>query len=148
MRPLTQITLEEGFQFPGHHPTRPRTSSTPQIPFLFYYKHTGLTFLLTSVYGQTDLSRKMAFLTELRTINQRYPQPLLLLRYFNLLRSNQVILGQVSGPNYTWSSKKPTPTFSKLDRVFLSFSLSLNCSAIQLHLYSLIYLQLHRITFH
>jgi len=131
MHPLTQITPKEGFPFPGHHPTRPRTSSTPQIPFLFYYKHTWLTFLLTSVYGQTNLSRKMAFLIELRTINQRYPQPLLLLGYFNLLRSNQdttssnlntghtlefnqvienLLLQEISliGRNYTWSSKRPT----------------------------------------
>lgn len=102
-----------------------------------------LTILCTGVYGPQDDRTKLVFLDELRNIAHNNEWPWVIMGDFNLFRSlddtsavvrnlgtlqafNQLIheTGVVevplAGRTFTWSSKRPNPTFSKLDRAFLS----------------------------
>lgn len=103
---------------------------------------TGQVFILTSAYGPTDDNMKRAFMEELRFIHKMVTVPWLLVGDFNLVRFidwtgdmrsfglmtqfndliNDLALLEVPLKNrsFTWSSKRPSPSFSKLDRVFAS----------------------------
>lgn len=100
-------------------------------------------FMLTNVYGPTDNSSKLAFLQELRDIRNTNELPWLVVGDLNLLRntrettsttynlgtimefnhcSEELSISEVPlrGRMYTYSNKRPTPTLSKLVRVFVS----------------------------
>ncbi|XP_078173997.1 uncharacterized protein LOC144567705 [Carex rostrata] len=104
---------------------------------------TGVCTMYTTVYGPSVDSEKPSFLKELNRLAEMVNHPWIIAGDFNLLRwmtdrstgatcfdlmdlFNQFIrtAGLVDVPlknrAYTWSSKRPTPTFSKLDRVFTS----------------------------
>jgi hypothetical protein len=103
----------------------------------------GLSFMVTNVYGPVDNDRKNDFLTEMRTIYCLNGLPWLLLGDFNIIRDLSDTTA--TNPNthsmlafntfiadlelqkltlfsrqYMWSNKRPTPSFSRLDRMLLS----------------------------
>src|ERR1039457_7122972 len=98
--------------------------------------------MCTGVYGPQDDPSKREFLAELRAIRTRNDLPWIILGDFNLLRSAEdttanvqnlgtmldfnnfidesgIIDVPLQGRKFTWSSRRPQPTFSKLDRIFL-----------------------------
>lgn len=104
---------------------------------------TGSQFQVTNVYGPSDDNLKQVFIQELRFMSSLIAHPWLLAGDFNLLRwltdrlaslgnfnlmelfnqfISEVEIMEVPLRNrkYTWSSKRPEPVFSKLDRVFTS----------------------------
>lgn len=104
---------------------------------------TGVTLMVTNVYGPSKDVLKPSFIEELRRIAVGVDLPWILAGDFNLVRwltdrsssirgftlielFNSFIsdAGIVDVPlrnrAYTWSSHRPTPVFSRLDRVFLS----------------------------
>lgn len=106
-------------------------------------KRGDFTFMCTGVYGPQDDASKRIFLNELRSIRAMNDYAWILMGDFNLLRSELDTTSQVTnigtmqdfnnfideaglfetplqGRTFTWSNKRPRPTFSKLDRVLLS----------------------------
>lgn len=102
-----------------------------------------LNFAITSVYGPIGDLEKISFLNEIKTASQSIMVPWIILGDFNMIRNMEESTGgnrnlgvmmefnntlselnlmevPLSGRTYTWSSKRPSPTFSRLDRVFLS----------------------------
>jgi exonuclease III len=98
----------------------------------------GTTFMLTNVYGPTSNNLKDDFLTEIRMVACLHDLPWILLGDFNLLRDtsestsynpnihrmiefNDMIDDldlneiQLFDRSFTWSNKRPNPSFSKLD---------------------------------
>jgi hypothetical protein len=98
--------------------------------------------MITNVYGPTSNNLKNDFLTELRMVDCLHDVPWILLGDFNIIRTisettsqnpnthtmldfNNMIhdleLSEVrlNGRSFTWSNKKPIPSFSKLDIVLL-----------------------------
>lgn len=117
----------------------------------------GTRFLVTNVYGpSTDPNKKLEFLQELLNLKSLVKDPWLLMGDFNVVRwmndrsgaleefclmdrFNEIVdlLQLMEVPlqnrNYTWSSKRPEPSFSKLDRLFLSTEWSSRFPSITLH---------------
>lgn len=100
-------------------------------------------FMLTGAYGPQNDREKLDFLAELSELRSLNDLPWLAMGDFNMVRSieditsNSINLGIVLsfnntiedlellevplvGRKFTWSSKRPSPTFSRLDRVFIS----------------------------
>jgi hypothetical protein len=98
--------------------------------------------MLTNVYGPTGNACKLGFLQEKRIISCMHDLPWNLMEDFNILRDvndttsanpnfhfmvdfNQLITDlqlqdlPLNGRAYTWSNKRPQPSFSKLDWVLL-----------------------------
>lgn len=104
----------------------------------------GWSFLISNAYRPSgDEASKREFIRELRSIHSLVDSPWALLGDFNLVRwyvdrsadlrsyglmcaFNDLVrdLGlmdvELSNRSYTWSSKRPQPVFSRLDRIFLS----------------------------
>lgn len=103
-----------------------------------------INFMCTVVYGPQEEYEKIHFLRELKAIRNWNDLPWLLIGDFNLLRDIEdttravrnlgsmmefnnfiadanLIEAPLRGRTYTWSSKRPVPTFSKLDRAFISY---------------------------
>jgi hypothetical protein len=99
--------------------------------------------MVTNVYGPVDNNRKSDFLMEIQTIFCLNDLPWILLGDFNIIRelSDTVAVNPnthsmlafntliadlelqkltLFGRQYTWSNKRLTPSFSKLDRILLS----------------------------
>lgn len=116
---------------------------------------TGFKFLVTNVYGPSIDEEKSRFIDELGTLASLIHHPWILAGDFNLVRwlidrtgdlrgiqlmdlFNDFIRDvglvdvQLKNRQYTWSNKRPTPTFSKLDRVFTSADWQLNYPVVQL----------------
>lgn len=118
--------------------------STPHsLIVLLTQTSTGQLFIVTNVYGPADDPSKPQFITELRQIAARISHPWIIAGDFNLVRwltdrsALQRSYSLMDGFNkfitdtglidiplrnrvFTWSSKRPQPVFSKLDRVFSS----------------------------
>jgi hypothetical protein len=96
----------------------------------------GMRYMITNVYGPVDNARKSDFLTELRTIYCLNDLPWILLGNFNIIRElsdttatnpnthsmlafNTLIADldlhepTLFSRHYTWSNKRPSPSFSK-----------------------------------
>lgn len=103
----------------------------------------GVKMMITNIYGPSEDVLKPAFVEELRHIAVWVDLPWILAGDFNLVRwlmdrsssirgfaLMELFNGFISDAGivdiplrnraYTWSSKRPTPVFSKLDPVFLS----------------------------
>lgn len=103
----------------------------------------GVCFLITNVYGPSTDDGKEEFVMELRGLSQLVQGPWVLGGDFNLvrwlvdrsgdlrsftlmnlfndlIRDMQVIDIPLKNRMFTWSSKRPEPVFSKLDRIFVS----------------------------
>lgn len=103
----------------------------------------GQIFLVTTVYGPSIDEHKLEFIEELRRLNNLVSVPWLLTGDFNLIRwlinisrkmrgfglmcnfndlISELALMEFPLQNryFTWSSKRPSPTFSKIDMVFAS----------------------------
>jgi hypothetical protein len=106
-------------------------------------KRGGFEWVLVPVYGAAQDSLKHEFLSELVHLCEAEPLPLLLAGDFNILRKpedksndnfnprwpfifNAIIESlnlkeiSLSGRQYTWASRRVTPTYEKLDRVLAS----------------------------
>ena len=100
-------------------------------------------FMLTVVYGPQEDDNKLRFLAELRLIRFQNDLPWIIIGDFNLIRTNEETTGvprsmsimrefnnfisdvslldiPLTGRNFTWSNKRPIPTFSRLDRALIS----------------------------
>lgn len=100
-------------------------------------------FLVTVVYGPQRDSEKIIFLNELKGISESNELPWVILGDFNMHREhndttantrnlgimlefNRLISDEgleevpLQGRSFTWSNKRPIPTFSKLDRALIS----------------------------
>lgn len=118
-------------------------STRHSVTVLLRQISTGAQFLVTNVYGPSEDALKPQFIDELRSLLSLVAVPWILAGDFNLTRwltdrsanmgsfnlmdlFNQFITdsGVIDVPlrnrAYTWSSKRPQPVFSKLDRVFTS----------------------------
>ncbi|XP_078181452.1 uncharacterized protein LOC144575215 [Carex rostrata] len=107
-------------------------------------KINNFKFMFTAVYGPQEDRRKMEFMNEIRKIRELNNLPWLITGDFNLYRDLEDTTGSIrnmgllsefnnliadtnlldiplQGRMYTWSNKRPHPTFSKLDRVLLSY---------------------------
>lgn len=114
---------------------------------LLRQNQTGRLIQITNVYGPSTEADKPAFLTELEGLLPLVQAPWLLVGDFNVVRwmidrsggmrdfqlmelfntviaNLQVLEIPLQNRQYTWSSKRPTPTFSRLDRIFVSTELS------------------------
>lgn len=103
--------------------------------------------LVTNVYGPSRDEEKEAFIHELRTLTDHVSHPWLLVGDFNLVRwlvdrsgdmrnfglmsefndlmmDSALIDVPLRNRSFTWSNKRPQPTFSKIDRVFVTHDLS------------------------
>jgi hypothetical protein len=99
--------------------------------------------MITNAYGPTSNNLKNDFILEMRTIACLHDLLWILLGDFNILRDpsestsvnpnthsmhdfNDMIIDlelheiQLRGCSFTWTNKRPNPSFSKLDRVLLS----------------------------
>lgn len=106
-------------------------------------KTNNFKFMYTVVYGPQDDRIKIEFLQELQSVRELNNLPWLLMGDFNLYRNIEDTTGNIrnlgllaafnsfisntnllevplQGKEFTWSNKRPTPTFSKLDRTFIS----------------------------
>lgn len=108
-------------------------------------KHTGsgMIFVVSNVYGPTVEGLKWEFLQELRSLQTVVHHRWILLGDFNLVRwyvdrsselrgfalmtaFNSLISDlalqdiQLENRTYTWSNKRPSPSFSKLDRIMVT----------------------------
>jgi hypothetical protein len=106
-------------------------------------KHDGFEWILVSVYGAAQDTRKPEFLSELVRLCDTENLPILVAGDFNILRKpeekssdnfnprwtfmfNAIIeslnLGEIvlSGRQYTWANRRVIPTYEKLDRVLAS----------------------------
>lgn len=118
-------------------------STAHSLTVLLRQSSTGKLFLITNVYGPSDDLLKSQFIMELRKIATLISHPWIIAGDFNLVRwltdrsaSQRCfrLMDQFNGfiadmgltdiplrnRVYTWSSKRPDPVFSKLDRVFTS----------------------------
>lgn len=100
-------------------------------------------FMISGTYGPQPDNDKMSYLAELRELRALNDLLWILMGDFNIHRSQQdttggpINFGIVSefnntiheldlldvpliGRKFTWSNKRPTPTFSRLDRIFIS----------------------------
>lgn len=116
---------------------------------------TGFIFLVTNVYGPSVDEEKARFIQELETVARLINHPWVIAGDFNLvrwlidrssdLRGTQLMdlfndlireVGlvdvQLKNRQYTWSNKRPRPTFSKLDLVFTSAEWQINYPVVQL----------------
>lgn len=115
---------------------------------LLQQSQTGRLVAVTNVYGPSTDAQKPAFIRELRALAPLINLPWTLVGDFNVVRwlidrsggthsfplMNQfndllsfLQVQEISLQNrqFTWSSKRPNPSFSKLDRAFVSTDLSL-----------------------
>ncbi|XP_078165576.1 uncharacterized protein LOC144560285 [Carex rostrata] len=104
---------------------------------------TGAIFTVTNVYGPSTDEHKRDFIEELHNLAEHRTQSWVLLGDFNLIRwiidrssdswnfhlmdaFNDLISSlhlmdiPLKNRDFTWSSKRPTPTFSRLDSVFIT----------------------------
>lgn len=118
-------------------------ASRHSISVLLVQESTGWEFLVTNVYGPSDDALKLDFIRELRGVQALVRSPWALLGDFNMVRwlvdrsadmrrfefmcaFNDMIRDfdlmdvEMSNRSFTWSSKRPRPVFSRLDRVLLS----------------------------
>lgn len=116
----------------------------------------GNTLAVTSVYGPSRDDLKIDFMAELKSLVGCIHVPWILAGDFNLvrwlidrsadlrgmklmclfndlIRETSLIDNPLKNRNFTWSSKRPEPVFSKLDRVFMSLILSNKFSIITLN---------------
>lgn len=118
--------------------------STPHtVTVLLQQINSGSLIMVTNAYGPSDDSLKPAFIRELRFAASQASVPWVLAGDFNLVRwlvdrsacqrsfrlmelFNEFVAdtGLIDVPlrnrTYTWSSNRPQPVFSKIDRVFLT----------------------------
>lgn len=103
----------------------------------------SFSFMLTCLYGPNDDVLRLEFLKELRQVRELNQLPWMVVSDFNLVRDlNETTGGSrnlgsilefnhlmeelelwevpLQGQEFTWSSKRPTPTFYKIDRILLS----------------------------
>lgn len=108
---------------------------------------TGDIIAVTSVYGPSQDDLKIPFIGELKNLADAIDKPWIMAGDFNivrwlidhsadyrgmdimclfndLVRETGLIDNQLKNRIYNWSSKRPQPVFSKLDRVFTSISFS------------------------
>lgn len=106
-------------------------------------RYRELSFMLTAVYGPQEDSAKINFLRELAYIRNLNEYPWIIIGDFNIIREmsdttgyncnlgimmefnnfiadTNLIEALLRGKKYTWTSKRPVPTFSRLDRALLS----------------------------
>lgn len=118
--------------------------STPHtLTVLLKQVGSGRLFFVTCVYGPTEDALQPMFIAELHTILAKIDNPWILAGDFNLARwitdrssgcrrwslieqfndfitAAQLIDSPLTSRLYTWSNKRPHPTFSKIDRVLLT----------------------------
>lgn len=105
--------------------------------------NTGAVFTLTNVYGPSDDALKPEFILELKNVAERVNTKWILVGDFNLVRwfidrpgdmrainlmdsfndlimELQLVDVPLKNRSYTWCNKRPIPSFSKIDRVFMS----------------------------
>lgn len=113
------------------------------VSVMLKHSFTGNVFIITNAYGPAEDGEKRAFIKELRQIATLINRPWALMGDFNLIRwlvdrstgarcfdlmelFNEFISDfalmdvPVQNRNFTWTNKRPQPTMSKLDRVFMS----------------------------
>lgn len=118
-------------------------STKHTITVMLKQNRTGQVIVVSNVYGPSDDAHKPQFILELRSLANLIFDPWLIAGDFNLVRwltdrstslssfrlmqlFNEFITaaGLIDTPlrnrSFTWSSKRPSPIFSKLDRVFTS----------------------------
>lgn len=118
-------------------------STRHTLTVLLRQQSTGAEFLLTTVYGPSVENEKPQFIQELTSLRQQIHSPWILAGDFNLVRwmidrsgdyrgdplmdlfndfisAAGLIDVPVKNRTYTWSNKRPIPSFSKLDRIFTS----------------------------
>lgn len=116
---------------------------------------TGQEMAITNVYGPSIEGHKSQFIEELRGIHSKIVNPWMLVGDFNLvrwyvdrpsdlrgfglmcefndlIRQFEVLDVELKNRAYTWSSKRPSPSFSRIDRIFLSTHWNLNFPIIEL----------------
>lgn len=130
-------------------------ASRHTVMVLLKHISSGQCILITNAYGPTQDTLKLGFIQELMFTCNLAKDPWILVGDFNLVRwltdrsfcnaafplmdmFNRFIAqaGILDIPlknrSYTWSSRRPQPTFSKLDRIFLSPQWSLSYPVIAL----------------
>lgn len=118
-------------------------STKHTVTVVLRQNNSGQVIAVSNVYGPSDDALKPQFILELRSLASLISTPWLIVGDFNLVRwltdrsaslSNFTLMqrfnefitaaGLVDTPLrnrlFTWSSKRPAPVFSKLDRVFTS----------------------------
>lgn len=118
-------------------------STKHTISVLLKQSKTGVSFVVTNVYGPSEDNLKLNFLEELKSLHALVCHPWIIGGDFNMVRWLVDRSGDMRGINlmcafndvirelalmdvplknrtFTWSSKRPRPVFSKLDRIFLS----------------------------
>lgn len=115
------------------------------ISVILRQEQTGNSFLISAVYGPSidNPTLKREFIEELRQLGGLVHLPWILLGDFNLarwlsdrpgdfrgmslmqlfndlIRELEIVDIPLSNRAFTWSSKRPQPSFSRIDRVFLS----------------------------
>lgn len=111
--------------------------------FVLLKSNSGQLFYVTIVYGPTDDNLKQQFISDLRNIAGLVDHPWILAGDFNLVRwltdrsGNQrnfnlmqlfndfisdagLVDTLLKNRKFTWTSKRPDPVFSKIDRVLTS----------------------------
>lgn len=130
-------------------------SSRHTVSVILRQNNTGSTFVVTNVYGPTQDDLKQPFLEELRFISTLICHPWMLTGDFNqvrwltnrssdmrgisqmcsfndLIRDLEILDIPLVNRAFTWSSKRPKPIFSRLDRTFLSTDWNLSFPKIEL----------------
>ncbi|XP_078175173.1 uncharacterized protein LOC144568675 [Carex rostrata] len=125
------------------------------ITVLLLQSNFGRVLLITNVYGPSRDEEMAAFIQEFRSLSDHISHPWLLVGDFNLVRwlvdrsgdmrgfglmseFNEFIMDlalidiPLKNRTYTWSNKRPQPTFSKLDRVFITQDWSVNFTSVNL----------------
>lgn len=118
-------------------------STKHAVTVILKHLATGSVIVVTNAYGPTDDTLKQQFIHELRYMASLVSNPWLLVGDFNLIRwmvdrstgsrnfdlmdrFNEFIseVGIIDIPlhnrTFTWTNKRPQPTLSKLDRIFIS----------------------------
>lgn len=144
------ISWKRNFQLINSWSTRFSVSA------LLKQSNTGGIILVTNVYGPSTDEHKQTFIDELRRMARLVQYLWILGGDFNLVRwlidrsgdfSNfnlmssfndvirdiQLIDIPLKNRLFTWSNKRPVPTHSKIDRIFLASEFSLNFKIISLH---------------
>ena len=125
------------------------------IKFRLKSKADGFLWSLVVAYGAAQDARKPNFLTELVCICDNEELPMLVGGDFNIIRTheeknnsnyarwtfifNAIIESldlkelELSGKQYTWVSRRETPTFEKLDRFLASIEWELKFPLVSVH---------------
>lgn len=143
------ITWKRSFQLLNSWTTRNSCSA------LLKQTSSGGILLITNVYGPSSDDIKPEFIQEVRSLASMVRHPWILGGDFNLvrwltdrsgmrscfnlmaqfndaIRDLELIDVPLSNRRYTWSSKRPVPTHSKLDRLFITPEISLHFPKISL----------------